>query len=264
MSTYPEFEHNTSVFNKTFKIDQILPAETEEKSYFRKTIKATMEENYTESNENFIEFEATLSLTNKEIFNRIWTSPRMVFKFINDNKYDKLVTPLLIMAGIANSLDKAAGKDVGDDSMGLVGIILISVVAGGLFGWISYYIYAALLSWSGKWLDGKGNTDSIIRVIAYAMIPSILAIAFLIPQLLIQRSGIFQTEDATSSTGIILNIISYGCAIVQVVLGIWTMVLCIIGLSEVQKFSIGKAILNFFLPILFIVIPIIIIIFLFR
>ena len=221
-----------------------------------------MEKNYTESNENFIEFEATLSLTNKEIFNRIWTSPRVVFKFINDNKYDKLVTPLLIMAGISSSLDKAAGKDIGSDSMGLIGIILISVVAGGLFGWISYYIYAALLSWSGKWLDGKGNTDAILRVIAYAMIPSILAIVFLIPQLLINNNPVFQSEGNTNA-GIILNIISYGCAIVQVVLGIWTIVLCVIGISEVQKFSIGKSILNFFLPILFITIPIIISILLF-
>lgn len=222
-----------------------------------------MEKNYTESNENFIEFEATLSLTNKEIFNRIWTSPRVVFKFINDNKYDKLVTPLLIMAGISSSLDKAAGKDMGSDSMGLIGIILISVVAGGLFGWISYYIYAALLSWSGKWLDGKGNTDAILRVIAYAMIPSILAIVFLIPQLLINNNPVFQS-DGNTNAGIILNIISYGCAIVQVVLGIWTIVLCVVGLSEVQKLSIGKAILNFFLPILFIAIPIIILILLLQ
>jgi hypothetical protein len=36
------------------------------------------------------------------------------------------------------------------------------------FGWISYYIYAALISWSGKWMNGKGNTQLILRILSYA------------------------------------------------------------------------------------------------
>ena len=46
-------------------------------------------------------------LSDKEIFTKIWTSPRQVFKFINDNSYDKYVTVLLILSGISRSFDQA-------------------------------------------------------------------------------------------------------------------------------------------------------------
>jgi len=36
----------------------------------------------------------------------------------------------------------------------------------------------------------------------------------------------------------------------EVVLGVWTIVLFVVGVSEVQKFSIWKAILNILLPVL--------------
>ena len=36
-----------------------------------------------------------INLTDKEVFTKIWTSPRMVFRYINDNKYDKYVNILL-------------------------------------------------------------------------------------------------------------------------------------------------------------------------
>ena len=38
------------------------------------------------------ELEEDIVLTDKEIFTSIWFEPRRVFKFINDNKYEKYVT----------------------------------------------------------------------------------------------------------------------------------------------------------------------------
>jgi hypothetical protein len=61
-------------------------------------------------------------------------------------------------------------------------IIGISIAAGGLFGWISTYFYSGLISWTGKWLKGTADTSTILHVLAYAMIPSIISLIFLIPQ----------------------------------------------------------------------------------
>ena len=221
-----------------------------------------MNSNYPETTDNFTEFEETISLTDKEIFSKIWTSPKIVFKFINDNLYNKHITPLLLAAGISNAMDRAVMKNAGD-SMSLVGVILLSAVIGGLFGWISYYIYGALLSWTGKWLDGKGNTDAIVRMLAYAAIPSIAALVLLVPKVLIYGNGVFQSESNFLGSGTILNLVFYTCVIAESALGIWTIVLSIIGLSVVQKFSIVKSVLNFFLPIIIIAIPIFILVFLF-
>jgi hypothetical protein len=204
-----------------------------------------------------------LYFTDKDIFTKIWTSPRKVFRFINDTQYDKYVKVLLVLAGISRAFDRASMKDMGDN-MSLLSIIGFSVLVGGLLGWISYYIYAALVSWTGKWLKGQGNTSSILRILSYAMTPAIFSLIFLIPQIGIYGNEMFKSDGDIISAGLIANIFVYSSIIIELILGIWTMVLCIIGISEVQKISIGKSILNLFLPIIVILIPIILFALLFR
>jgi len=95
--------------------------------------------------ENLIKEESDLKLTDRDVFTKIWTSPRLVFKFINDTGYDKYVHVLLILAGITSTFDKASTKNLGDN-MSLIAVLALCIILGGLLGWISYYIYAALMS----------------------------------------------------------------------------------------------------------------------
>ncbi|MEJ1223972.1 Yip1 family protein [Sediminicola sp. 1XM1-17] len=194
-------------------------------------------------------------LSDKEIFTKIWTSPRLVFQYINERHYDKYVAILLIIAGIARAFDRAATKNLGD-TLSLWVIIGGCIVLGGLLGWLSFYIYAALLSWTGKWLHGKGNTTSILRVLAYAMIPLSIALVLIVPQIGIYGIEIFKSDGDITSAGLLPNFFFYGAMILEAVLGIWAFVLCVVGISEVQKLSIGNAVLNIFLPVLIIVVPI--------
>lgn len=200
-----------------------------------------------------------IHLTEQEIFTTIWTSPRQVFKFINDNEYDKHATVLLILAGISSAFDRAIMKDMGDQ-MSLVSIVALGVVFGAIFGWVTYYIYAALISWTGGWLAGRGNTSAILRVLAYAMLPSIIALIFLIPQIVIYGDEIFKAEGDIVSAGLLSNIIVYGSMIFEVIMGLLTLIFVVVGISEVQKFSIGKAFLNSLLPVIIFAIPILVII----
>jgi hypothetical protein len=204
-----------------------------------------------------------IHLTDQEIFANIWTSPRLVFKFINDNNYDKHVTVLLILGGISSALDRAVLKDFGDQ-MPLIALLALCVVLGGMFGWLSYYIYAAMISWTGGWLGGLGKTSAILRVLAYAALPSIIALGFLIPQMVVYGSGIFKAEGDIVSAGWVSNIVVYGSMLLEFVMGILAIILAVVGISEVQKFSIGKAVLNSLLPLFIIFIPIVTIILLFE
>jgi hypothetical protein len=196
-------------------------------------------------------------VSEKKLFIKIWTSPREVFKFINTYKYEKHVTVLLVLGGVSRAFDRASLKNMGDD-FSILGVIAYCVILGALFGWISYYIYSALVSWTGKWLKGKGDSNSLLRVFAYGLIPAIISLLFLIPQIVIYENEIFKSDGDIFSKGIIANIIVYSAMFLELVLGIWSFVLCIIGVSEVQKFSIGKSILNLILPVLVIMIPILI------
>lgn len=185
--------------------------------------------------------------TDKEIFTKIWTIPRPIFKYINHLKYEKHLTILLILAGITSAFERAETNYLGsNDSIGIT--IFASIIGGALFGWISYYLYSSLIRFTGKWLNGKANTDSILRTLAYASIPTITGLVLVIPKFLLTGTDLYQ------------NLLTYGFTVVESILGIWTFVLYVIGISEVQQFSIGKALLNLLLPFIVIVIPIFILV----
>jgi hypothetical protein len=205
--------------------------------------------------------EVELQLTDKEIFTRIWTDPRSVFKYLHENQYDKYVNLLLVLAGISKTFDRASSKNMGD-TLPLIAVIGLCIILGGLVGWISTYIYAALLSWTGKWLNGKGNTVSLLRMMAHAMIPSIAALLMLIPQIGLFGNSIFQSEIDISVYGYISVGIFYFSLFIELSLTIYTLCLLVIGISEVQKLSIGKSILNLLLPGLTVLVPLALIAFL--
>lgn len=194
----------------------------------------------------------TAAVDQERVFMKIWTSPRAVFRFIDEYRYEKHMTLMLVLAGIARAFDRAEMRNEADHSpLGLV--IGLSIALGGLFGWITYYMYAGMVSVTGEWIGGKANTDRILRMLAYALLPSVISLAFLIPQIAIYGGEVFKSDGDFSGAGVAGSMIFYIAMILQVALSMWSIVLCVIGLSEVQQFSIGKSILNLLLPAIAIV-----------
>jgi len=210
-----------------------------------------LEDKLEESNE-------TIKLTDKDIFVKIWTSPRLVFKYLNDNSYDKFIAVLLIFAGITRAFSRASSQNMGDN-ISLPIVITICILIGGLMGWIGYYIYAAMMNWTGKWFNGQGDTKSLLRMMSYAMFPSIITLVLLIPQIAIFGNGIFQSEIDLYVNGFSSMIAFCIFIFVEIVLTIWSVVIFVIGISEIQKISIGKSILNMILPGIIIITPFVLI-----
>ncbi|WP_426091136.1 Yip1 family protein [Flavobacterium sp. DSR3-2] len=202
-------------------------------------------------------------ISEKDIFLKLLTSPREAFKFINDYKYEKHLYILLFLAGMVRTFDRASMKNMGDN-YSIWTIIAICVIFGGLFGWITYYIFSALISWTGSWMNGKGNTESILRVFAYAFFPSIFILILLIPQIAIYGNELFKSDNDLYNLVSIESIVLYIMLFIEFALGIWSLVLCVIGISEVQKLSIGKSILNLLLPAILFVFIILILVLLFQ
>jgi len=205
------------------------------------------------------DFGEQISFTDKEIFTQIWTKPKEVLSYVHDTQHDKYVIILLVFAGISKSLDRAVMRDMGDQ-IPLALILGKSIFLGGLLGWLTYYVYSALVSWTGKWLGGNADTNSILRVLAYAMIPSIVALFFVFLQIGVYGQEIFKADGDTTSGGMISQIIFFGSAAMELILGILTLIYCVIGISVVQEFGTTKAFFNLIFPILILLIPILILI----
>lgn len=205
--------------------------------------------------ENLITETETPELTDGDIFTKIWTSPQLVFKYLNDTRYDKFVWVLLVLVGIGSAFDRASARHLGD-RFPLIAVLGVCIVFGGVFGWISYYIYAALLSWTGKWLKGKADTDSLLRMVSHAMIPLVISLVLLIPRILVFGNEMFRSEASLYETEVWFIVLYYCLSFIETILGLWSLVLIVIGISEVQKFSIEKSILNMILPVVILIVPI--------
>ncbi|HSH67961.1 MAG TPA: Yip1 family protein [Bacteroidia bacterium] len=209
------------------------------------------------SQENFNSNQPTY--TDKEVFTQIWFSPRKIFRFINDTWYENHMIPLLCLAGIARAFDNAYSGHMGN-TMSLLGIMCLCIIGGGLFGWIWVYLYSALIAWTGKWFKGQGDAQSIMRVMAYASIPTITTLILFLIQIIIYGNSLFQSDlpllDSDNTSIIIANLFS----LIKICLGLWTVVLSVVGISEVQKISIGEAILNLITAGAMIIVPIIILV----
>jgi hypothetical protein len=187
------------------------------------------------------------TFTDKQIFTKIWSQPRLIFRYVHENNHDKYTHILLVFAAIGRGLDRAAMKSMGDNSS-LATIIIMSILAGGLFGWLTYYIYAAMVSWTGKGLKGVANTQAILRVLAYGMIPAVLSLPIIVLQISLFGNAIFQSEIDFANYSLPVEGVYYLSLVVEMTLGIWTICLVVAGISEVQKFSVIKSILNLMLP----------------
>lgn len=195
----------------------------------------------------------------ENIFLNIWTKPKKVFLTVKDDQLNSTRHYLFILVGIVSSLIKNQENNAGESSSWFL-IILLSIIGGGLFGWIGFYFYCLLLEWIGEWFNGKARKYQLNIALSYAQIPFITSILVFLLGIIVFDQNYFKTNLEFEDYNSFSIVLYYTFKYIQYALSIWTMVLMVIAVSEVQQISIGKAILNLFLPFLMVAIPIILII----
>ena len=171
----------------------------------------------------------------------VWLHPRNTIKAIlkYDPKY--MVLPLAALAGIANNALDFESMDAIVGGSSFIG----SAFVAALLGIVSLYISGFLLSLTGRWINGKANALKLRAAIAWAGVPVVTSLLLFIPLFFALNSESF---GILSVSGIAFMI-----------LGVWSLVLQVGMISEIQKFSIWKAILNIILAGIVILIPLLII-----
>jgi hypothetical protein len=210
--------------------------------------------------EHFTEFEADPDLIEADkVVQTVVMDPKKAFRFIHKYRYEYHLKALLVLGGVSSAIERAVSNNSGD-TMSLGAVLGMALIFGGLLGWISSYIYSALISWSGGWINGKAQTSDILRVLAYANIPYILSLVMVAIQIATFGNEYFQSYLNLDSYGIVEQVIFYGCSFIQVALAMWSIILMVIGVAEAQKFTFGKSLLNLLLPVLVIALPILLIV----
>ncbi|GGP05969.1 hypothetical protein GCM10010992_24320 [Cloacibacterium rupense] len=212
-----------------------------------------MENNY------FKEFDNGALMTEKEIFTKIFTHPKEALQYIQENKFENYLTIIIFSLGIFSSLESILSKNQNVQGENIVFYVSMAIIFGGLFGWISFYLIGWLTYFTGKWMNGKGKTSDFVRVYAYSSLPKLFSIFIVILQIIVYQYFL----NDFSGEKIMWNfymILVYSLAVLQLLVWAWIIVLNVIGIAVVQKFSYGKAILNYIASIAVIVTPIVLLI----
>jgi hypothetical protein len=172
-----------------------------------------------------------------------------------DTDPDRKVLLLAAIAGIGEVLNKASTKSTGDH-LSLVAILLLAVIVGPLGGVISLYIGGALLRWTGNWIGGRAEARDIRSANAWSSVLAIWAMLLWLPELLFFGKEMFTTETPNVDASISLTILFWAFAAIEVILGVWTLVVFLKCLGEVQGFSAWKALGNCVLVGLVFLVPI--------
>lgn len=178
---------------------------------------------------------------------KIWVKPRETIKQIVsfDPKY-----AFLFLAGVYGFnmlLHMAQNISLGKD-FSLIGILGGSVILSVFLGMLMISITSGLLLWTGKWIGGKGTYYPIRAAVAWSNVPIIVNVILWLVLIAYFKKEVF--VDTFSETAFLGGemILTASIFLIQTVLSIWSFVIMVNALAQVQGFSAWKALLNVLIP----------------
>ncbi|KZN54490.1 hypothetical protein N474_01865 [Pseudoalteromonas luteoviolacea CPMOR-2] len=185
----------------------------------------------------------------------IWTQPRATIQQIIDSGCAKYILLLVMISGVNSTLDRAVSKSMGDDKEVLV-IVAMSIATGALSGVFFWALGSAATRLIGKWLGGVGTYEELRTAIAWSNVPSVLSLMLWVPLIAIAPNEIFATNTPTINANTIKSVLYWGIMTIQLVLGIWSLILMIKCVAQVQEFSFWRAFSNLLLAGVALVVPV--------
>ncbi|HSX13176.1 MAG TPA: YIP1 family protein, partial [Chlamydiales bacterium] len=121
------------------------------------------------------------------------------------------------------------------------------------WGYVIFSIWGWVILWTGKLFKGAGDFKSVRASFAWSNVPMIVSDIIWIITLAVMGASLFtaQQSGAGPSGGANLAqgpaILLLAFALIKVLMSVWSLVICISALAEVQRFSVLKAIGNLIL-----------------
>lgn len=191
-------------------------------------------------------------------FLTIWFSPRTTVRHLLDHHPQYGVLLLACIAGIGRVLDRASARDFGD-RMPLGVILALALVFGPLGGLFSLWLFSHLIRWTGSWIGGTADRQSLKTAMTWAMIPSIVSLVLWIPEILLLGSELFTSETPRLDANPGLALWFLGLVLIEILFTAWTFVLACHTIAEAQRFrSAWLGLVNLLFVGLLIFVPILV------
>jgi hypothetical protein len=169
----------------------------------------------------------------------VWLRPRRVFRELAAQPLGIADYLLAAAQGVGNLL--ALCRHVGAGAHSSVEAILaISFAYGAVSGVMSVYLMAVIYGRLGLRAGGKSTTTQVIHVLAYGGVPMAASLAIWVLTALLAGEATF-VETPRADLEAFLALLLHLQFISYVLLFIWSIVLQVMGLSEIQGLAMRKA-----------------------
>lgn len=193
----------------------------------------------------------------------IWLHPRATIRRLVAFDPSYMVLPLAALAGVTEAFSRASSRNQGDHTT-LFGIILMAVVFGALGGLLSLWFGSHLIRWTGDWLGGRAPRDHLRTAIAWSSLPSVVALGLTVLEIVIFGKELFTTQTPRLDSSATLSGLLFLMGLIELVLGVWSLVLLAKTVAEVQGYrSAWRGLGNVVLAGLVVILPIMVLVFLF-
>lgn len=173
----------------------------------------------------------------------IWIRPKQtVREIINTNvKYRFFVLSLIY--GLPIVFRIAQNFSLGG-VFTLPAILLLCLILAPLIGSIGFFISTALITWTGKWLGGKGSFPEVRCAVSWTNATNLITVLIWLFLIFQFRQIVFYEGFLRMPMTVSESVWIGTYLLVQMTVSIWSFILLVLGVSEVHAFSIWKSLLN--------------------
>lgn len=185
----------------------------------------------------------------------IWTQPKATIAQLVTTDATHYVIPLAAVGGISGGLNRASIRNFGD-TMNTTGIIILVLTLGSLGAILQLYISSALLKWTGSWLNGQASRKEIRTALAWPNALILYNLALWVPEIMLMgREAFMSTTPMFDIAPQWVSIIMLIIISLRMIIAIWSIIVLLKGLAQVQQFSSWTALGNILLSGLVLLVP---------
>jgi hypothetical protein len=198
---------------------------------------------------------APLTLTNFSILLEMVTNPRKkIRKIIRiESRGQEIV--LAILFGIDFTLSQLSFRNLGD-FLPLPYVLMIAAIGGPVVGIVIMFLMGGLLHWTGNRLGGQASAEHLRAAYVWSFLPNLLALLLWLPQLLLLGTDSFTSAHPKLESNPVLALVILVFIGLTTITNVWSFILLLTNISEVQRFSIWRALGSLISSILILLGPI--------
>lgn len=174
---------------------------------------------------------------------KIWISPKETIRNIVSTNRNLGIRRLSFAYGFVMCMNIARSMFLGS-SYSAVTILVISIILALPLGYLAISISSGLFYISGKWFKGGASFHDVRAAVVWSNVPSIVTAILWIVLILSYGSNLFTQDFIASqvSKGHIFFI--QATSILQLILGVWGLIIFFNAYAQVQGFSAWFSVVN--------------------